>query len=111
VYFALEDGRPQDQHSRPPLVLLPHQQAPLESGASLVDVFSEEDLVVGVDPGLDLPVQDQLHQLVLQSWDGPVERHRQKLSANRNFVVELVLFELKRRKNYRIPGSKTLTFL
>jgi hypothetical protein len=28
-----------------------------------------------------------------------------------NFVVELVHFEVKRRKNYRIPGSKTLTFL
>jgi hypothetical protein len=24
--------------------------------------------------------------------------------------VELVHFEVKRRKNYRIPGSKTLTF-
>jgi hypothetical protein len=35
----------------------------------------------------------------------------EKLSANRNFVVELVHFEVKRRKNYRIPGSKTLTFL
>jgi hypothetical protein len=35
----------------------------------------------------------------------------EKLSANRSFVVELVHFEVKRRKNYRIPGSKTLTFL
>jgi hypothetical protein len=35
----------------------------------------------------------------------------EKLSANRNFVVELVHFEIKRRKNYRIPNSKTLTFL
>jgi hypothetical protein len=34
-----------------------------------------------------------------------------KLSANRNFVVELEHFEVKRRKNYRIRGSKTLTFL
>jgi hypothetical protein len=32
-----------------------------------------------------------------------------KLSANRNFVVELEHFEVKRRKNYRILGSKTLT--
>jgi hypothetical protein len=38
-------------------------------------------------------------------------KHHEKLSANRNFVVELVHFEVKRRKNYRIPGSKTLTFL
>jgi hypothetical protein len=34
-----------------------------------------------------------------------------KLSANRNFVVELVHFEVKRRKNYRIPGSKPLTLI
>jgi hypothetical protein len=34
-----------------------------------------------------------------------------KLSANRNFVVELVHFEVKRRKNYRIRDSKPLTFL
>jgi hypothetical protein len=38
-------------------------------------------------------------------------KDHEKLSANRNFVVELVHFEIKRRKNYRIPGSKTLTFL
>jgi hypothetical protein len=38
-------------------------------------------------------------------WD------HEKLSANQNFVVELVHFEVKRRKNFRVPGSKTLTFL
>jgi hypothetical protein len=38
-------------------------------------------------------------------------KDHEKLSAKRNYVVELVHFEVKRRKNYRIPGSKTLTFL
>jgi hypothetical protein len=44
-------------------------------------------------------------------FSGASVKDHEKLSANRNFVVELVHFEVKRRKNYRIPGSKTLTFL
>jgi hypothetical protein len=32
-----------------------------------------------------------------------------KLSASQNFVLELEHFDVKRRKNYRIRGSKMLT--
>jgi hypothetical protein len=38
-------------------------------------------------------------------------KEHSKLTPNRNFVVELEHFEVKRRKNYRIRGSKTLTFI
>jgi hypothetical protein len=41
--------------------------------------------------------------------DASVQDHS-KLSASRNFVVELLRFEVKPRKNYRIRGSKPLNF-
>jgi len=66
VDMAFEHRRPEDEHPGMTLVLLAHDQSPLKGAIPLIGLLGVQDLVVRIDARLDLPVQYQLHHLVLQ---------------------------------------------
>ena len=70
---CLQDGGPEEQHLGPALVQLAHLHRLAEDLTPLVDVLGQQHLVVGVYAGLNTPVQDEFHQLVLKVGDGGVE--------------------------------------
>ena len=59
-------SRPEDEHPGAALIGCGHLQGPLEGRVPLVNLLRDQHLVVAVDSGLDLTVQDQRGQLILQ---------------------------------------------